>query len=56
MLVEKCTYVKMIEKIIVKKHQVPSISAFTAVCRCLSRSCNERNMSFAFAIDRARSR
>ena len=42
-------------KIIVKRHQVPSISAFTAVCCCWKLSSNKRNMSFAFPIDRTRS-
>ena len=32
-----------------------SISAFIAVCCCRTRSCSERNISFAFPINRAKS-
>ena len=54
MLVKKGTYVKINAKSL-KKHQLPSISAFAAVCCYRARSCNESYMSFAFPIDRARS-
>ena len=53
MVVERCTYVNVhtrLKTIIVTKHQVHSICAFTAICCCQERSCNDKNNSFAFLI------